>query len=88
MSTTPTIRPHRLSLSDVLSMVLARGSGNQDSVSLSRNAKGETQVEVVCRAREGETVEQVGARARREYNRNRRSYPYAALTATESGEGV
>ena len=70
-------RPHRLSLSDVLTLVLSRGSGERDSVELTRNAKGETQIVVVARTREGETLEDVGVRARDEYDRNRMRYPLA-----------
>jgi hypothetical protein len=74
----PTSKPHRLSLSDVLTLVLSRGSAERDSVELSRNAKGETQIVIVARTREGETLEDVGERARDEYDRNRMRYPLAS----------
>jgi hypothetical protein len=70
-----TRRPRRLSLSDVLTLVLARGSGERDSVALSRNAKGETQIEVVARTRESETLEECEQRARASYDRLRQLYP-------------
>ena len=65
----------RLALSDVLTMVLQRGSGNQDSVALTRNAKGETQIEVVARSRESETLRMVEQRARESYERLRSTFP-------------
>jgi hypothetical protein len=69
------VKPHRLSLSDILTMTLQRGSGNQDSVSLTRNAKGETQIEVVARSRENETLRMVEQRARETYERLRATFP-------------
>ena len=71
------VKPHRLSLSDILTMTLQRGSGNQDSVSLSRNARGETQIEVVARSRENETLRMVEQRARETYDRLRSTFPLA-----------
>lgn len=68
----------RLALSDVLTMVLQRGSGNQDSVSLTRNAKGETQIEVVARSRENETLRMVEQRTRETYDRLRATYPLSS----------
>lgn len=41
--------PRRMTLSRVVEMMLERGSHGASSVSLSRNAKGETQIEVVVR---------------------------------------
>lgn len=65
----------RLTLSAVLEQVLHRGSGQGDGVILSRNAKGETQIEVTVRTREGEDVSAAGRRSRDEYDRNRAAYP-------------
>ncbi len=39
----------RLSLSQILELMLQRGSGDRSSVTLSRNARGDTQIEVVVR---------------------------------------
>lgn len=50
-------KPHRLSLSDVLTMVLNRSSHDSESVEISRNAKGEFQFSVTARTSEGETLE-------------------------------
>lgn len=53
-------RPKRMTLSDVVERLLTRGSqGSASSVSLTRNAKGQTQIEVLVRA--GETEEFVTA---------------------------
>jgi hypothetical protein len=68
--------PNRMSVSETLRMVLQRGTGHQDSVSLTRNAKGDTQIEVVARSREDESLDDVGVRARAEYDLLRTSYPY------------
>jgi hypothetical protein len=49
-------RPKRMTLSDVVERLLTRGGqGSASSVTLTRNAKGQTQIEVVVRA--GETEE-------------------------------
>lgn len=61
-------KPKRLSLSEVLGMVLARGH-ERSSVSLTRNAKGETQIEVVARTAEGESVADAEQRAGEVYDR-------------------
>ena len=68
----------RLSLSEVLALVLSRGNGAGDSVTLSRNARGETQIEVTVRTQDGETVEAAGLRARAEYDIIRATYPLAS----------
>jgi len=47
--------PKRLSLSEIVELLLARGGGEHSSVTLSRNAKGETQIEVTVRT--GDTGE-------------------------------
>jgi len=76
----------RLTLSDVLTMTLQRGSGNQDSVSLSRNARGETQIEVVARSRENETLRQVEQRARETYDRLRSTFPLSTGYVGANGD--
>ena len=48
MSDTDTT-PKRMTLTRVVEMLLERGSHGASSVTLSRNAKGETQIEVVVR---------------------------------------
>lgn len=50
-------RPARMSLSQVVEALLARGGGDRSSVTLARNAKGETQIEVVVRSSDaGEAI--------------------------------
>ncbi len=68
----------RLTLSDILTMTLQRGHGNQDSVTLTRNAKGETQIEVVARGRENETLRQVEQRCRETFDRLRATFPLSS----------
>lgn len=53
-------RPRRMSLSEVVELLLARGSSDHSSVSLTRNARGETQIEVTVRS--GESGEVTNAR--------------------------
>lgn len=70
----------RMTLSRVIEMLLERGQSDRSSVSLSRNAKGETQIEVVVRTSdEGavQTVEQAEAVAQLVYDRLRAAYPMA-----------
>lgn len=69
----------RMSLSEVVERLLERGSSEHSSVTLSRNAKGETQIEVVVRTGEGggvETVEQARAAAVAVYESLRNAYPF------------
>lgn len=71
--------PKRMSLSQVVEALLQRGGGEHSSVTLSRNAKGETQLEVVVRTGETgglETIEQAEAAAQEVYDRLRERYPF------------
>ena len=70
----------RLSLSEVTRALLDRGGSEHSSVTLTRNAKGETQIEVVVRTGEGgdvQTVEQAEEHAKQVYDRLRTAYPFA-----------
>lgn len=73
----------RLSLSDILWLVLARPARDSSSVTLSRNAKGETQIEVTVRTADTEDLatpldaERVAIEM---YDRLRRTYPLASGT--------
>jgi hypothetical protein len=81
-------RARRLTLSDVVEQLLQRGGGEHSSVTLSRNAKGETQVEVVVRTGEGDsphTVEEAEAIATAVYNRLLELYPFGAAPAGTNG---
>ena len=65
----------RLSLSDVLALVLTRGGGERDSIELTRNAKGETQIGVTVRTSEVRTLLDAETEARDVYERLRAEYP-------------
>lgn len=73
--------PKRLSLSQIVELLLNRGSGEHSSVELSRNAKGETQIAVTVRTAEtGDvlTAEQAAAKAIDLYDQLRSRYPMAS----------
>lgn len=74
-------RPKRLSLSQIVEMLLTRSSTERSVVTLTRNASGETQIEVTVRTGDdGETVtvEDAEEKARSVYERLRQSYPVAS----------
>lgn len=52
-----------ISLAEITRALLARHQGGSESVTLKRNARGETQHEVVAVCHEGETLMEAGARA-------------------------
>lgn len=71
--------PRRLSLSQIVELLLTRGGGEHSSVTLTRNAKGLTQIEVTVRTGEAEdvaTVDQAAAKARKVYDELRTTYPH------------
>ena len=70
-------KPKRLTLSAVLEAMLQRGGSDRSSVSLSRNAKGGTQIEVTVRTgsqHDAETVEQAMSKAVAVYDSLRLRY--------------
>lgn len=74
-------RTKRLTLSEVVERLLARGAGDRTSVALTRNAKGETQIEVVVRTTEdGEitTADAAADKALELYERLAARYPLAS----------
>lgn len=73
----PEPRPHRLSLSEILQLVLQKGPADHSTVRLARNAKGDTQVDVSVRTGEAglETVEAAAAKARELYDDLCGAYP-------------
>lgn len=75
----PPPRPHRMTLSEVLSLVLTRSPSDHSTVRLARNAKGETQVDVSIRTGEPglETVDAAAAKARELYDQLTAAYPMA-----------
>lgn len=85
---THTDRPQRMTLSQVVEKLLERGGSEHSSVTLSRNAKGATQIEVVDRTGEGgavTTVEEAEAVAVSVYERLRGRYPNSDEAAGEAG---
>ena len=79
--------PKRMSLSQVVEALLQRGSSEHSSVTISRNAKGETQLEVVVRtgdAGEVATIEEAETAATAVYDRLRTAYPFGQ---NAGGEG-
>jgi hypothetical protein len=71
-------RPKRLTLSEIVTALLQRGGGDRSSVSLTRNAKGQTQIDVTVRTghqEDVETAEQAMTKATELYNTLRFLYP-------------
>lgn len=64
-------RPKRLTLSEIVALLLQRGP-DRSAVTLTRNAKGGTQFDVVARA---ETVAEAETQAREVYDRLAADYP-------------
>ncbi len=86
----------RLSLSQIVELLLTRSSGERSAVTLTRNAKGETQIEVHVRTGDSGdvlTVEDAEQRATDAYDRLRAKYPAAnghdesAVTLTRNAKG-
>jgi hypothetical protein len=70
--------PKRLSLSEILTLMLQRGGSDRSSVSLARNAKGQTQIDVTIRTGnqdDAATAEQAMAKAVTLYDALRYRYP-------------
>lgn len=68
----------RMSPSRMLELMLSRGTREHSSVTLSRNARGETQIEVVVRTDDSglvPTVDDAAAKARELYDDLRAVYP-------------
>jgi len=85
-------RRRALSLSQVVELLLTRESQDHSSVSLTRNAKGETQIEVTVRSSGSGEINTAGEAAReaiRLYDVLRRRYPLAngLTTAAAVDEG-
>lgn len=77
----PDEKPRRLSLSQIVELLLTRSAGERSTVSLSRNARGETQIEVTVRTGDDSdvvTVEDAERRAREVYDRLADVYPVHA----------
>jgi hypothetical protein len=77
----------RMTLSRVVELALQRGGHTSSSVTLTRNAKGETQIEVVVRTGENplvETIAHAEDSAGAVYDRLRARYPL--LSESTAGE--
>lgn len=73
--------PKRMTLSNIVEQLLQRGGSEHSSVTLARNSKGDTQIEVVVRTGEtGEvaTIADAEAAAIEVYERLRAKYPTTA----------
>jgi hypothetical protein len=88
MDEVETTRPKRLSLSQIVEMLLTRGGRSHSSVSISRNAKGDTQFEVqVAVGEDGvATLEDAEALALEVYDRLASTYP--VTHGSYGGSGV
>lgn len=77
-TTTQPEKPKRLTLSEILALMLQRGGSDRSSVSLTRNAKGQTQIEVTVRTGnqdDAATAEQAATKATTIYDALRWRYP-------------
>lgn len=86
---TPAAKPKRMSLSDVVEALLNRGGSEHSSVTLSRNSKGETQIEVVVRTGETggvQTIADAESAAQEVYDRLRARYPMSSGYVGAGGE--
>ncbi len=71
-------RPKRLTLSQIVGLLLTRGAGERSAVALTRNASGETQIEVSIRTGDDGaivTAEDAERKAVEVYERLRQKYP-------------
>lgn len=89
-------RRRRLTVSEILELVLTRGTPKRSGVTLTRNASGETQIEVtVTTGGDGEaaTLEAAEAQAQAVYDRLSLVYPQkpahdgASVTLTRNAKG-
>lgn len=71
----------RMTLSNVLELLLTKSGGEHSSVTLTRNSKGDTQIEVVVRTGDAGaigTADEAYAKAVELYDRAREQYPPAS----------
>lgn len=79
-------KPRRLSLAEIVDKqiaALARSSNEHSSVKLTRNSRGDVQIEVNVRTGESgiETVDEASTKARQIYDHLAGIYPVAEITA-------
>ena len=88
--------PRRLSLSQILELVLTRGAGERSAVTLTRSPSGDTIIDVKVRTGDDAdtaTVEDAARRAVEVYERLRETYPVrgahenASVTLTRNARG-
>lgn len=91
-SSPPASEPaRRLTLSQIVEQLLQRGGAGGSSVSLTRNAKGETQLEVVVRTGEHgdvQTIAEAEQAAQEVYDRLRLRYPFGADQPAAGSDGA
>lgn len=94
--TTPDVPPKRLSLSQIVAMLIERSARDHSAVAISRSAAGSTQIEVTVRTGDDDTVatvEDAEKKAREVYDRLSEQYPppngheQAEVTFTRNAKG-
>ena len=84
----PSEAPRRMTLSQVVEHLLHRGGSQSNSVTLTRNAKGETQIEVVVRT-DAElgivTPDDAREAAETVYDALRDKYPLVSASSSPAG---
>jgi hypothetical protein len=69
---------------DIIRMLLERGSSEHSSVTLARNSKGDTTIEVIVRTSDGgeaQSLAEAEALAQAVYDRLRSAYPFGSAPA-------
>lgn len=72
---------------DIIRMLLERGSSEHSSVTLARNSKGDTTIEVIVRTSDGgeaQSIEDAEALALAVYERLRTTYPFGTAPMPEA----
>ena len=72
---------------DIIRMLLERGSSEHSSVTLGRNSKGDTTIEVIVRTGDSggvETIEEAETAAQAVYDRLRTLYPFGTAPTPEA----
>lgn len=80
----PAATPVRMTQGEIIRRLLERGSSEHSSVTLGRNSKGDTTIEVIVRTDErgeAQTIEEARALAVAVYNALRTAYPFGAEPA-------
>lgn len=88
MATPPENPSPPLRQRDIIRMLLERGSSEHSSVTLARNSKGDTTIEVIVRTSdngEATTIEDAEALALATYDRLRELYPFGTAPTKEGG---